>query len=151
MFIDNTKKIDIWIEYKHLWLNIGKKARQKFKKGDRKLIQSGMLQVKDIEKRENKPNDFKEFKLALFRVYVCCRKDQAPDDLKELDSQQFAKEVMGMILESTKEIKDIEINDVLCSVLDLRPSIGTNKEKTYHYYSAEYTPFVLLCGVILHG
>lgn len=38
---------------------------------------------------------------------------------------------------------------VLVSALDLRPSIGTDKESVYHIYNAEYMPFVLLGAVVL--
>ena len=37
---------------------------------------------------------------------------------------------------------------VLCSALDLRPSIAAEKEE-YHLYEKEYWAFMLLCAVVI--
>ncbi|TLD81538.1 hypothetical protein LS68_000390 [Helicobacter sp. MIT 05-5293] len=141
------KKIAIWIESKHLWLNIGKKAQRQFTSGNQNRIKEAMKQLRDAAIYQ-KDNDYNDFNLALFSINIFCKREQAPNDLHELDSVNFAKEIMDMILESAQEAEGIEIDGILCGVLDLRPSIDTDEQDTYHIYSAEYMPFVLLCGVV---
>lgn len=142
--------LDIWIESKHLWLNVGKntrKARWEFSSSCIERIKEAITQVRDIGQLQQagKLADYDSFKLALFSINVYCAKEQAPD-MSELDSIPY--EVAEMIQNVAKQM-GVRPQGVLCSALDLRPSIDTPKETIYHLYEKEYLPFVLLCGVVI--
>lgn len=141
---------DIWIESKHLWLNVGKntrKARWEFNSSCIERIKEAITQVRDIGQLQQagKLADYDSFKLALFSINVYCAREQAPD-MSELDSIPY--EVAEMIQNVAKQM-GVRPQGVLCSALDLRPSIDTPKETIYHLYEKEYLPFVLLCGVVI--
>lgn len=138
---------DIWIESKHLWLNVGKRARWEFSSSCIERIKEAITQVRDIGQLQQagKLADYDSFKLALFSINIYCAKEQAPD-MSELDSIPY--EVAEMIQNVAKQM-GIRPQGVLCSALDLRPSINTPKETIYHLYEKEYLPFVLLCGVVI--
>ncbi len=142
--------LDIWIESKHLWLNVGKntrKARWEFSSSCIERIKEAITQVRDIGQLQQagKLADYDSFKLALFSINVYCAKEQAPD-MNELDSIPY--EVAEMIQNVAKQM-GVCPQGALCSALDLRPSIDTPKETIYHLYEKEYLPFVLLCGVVI--
>ena len=64
-------RFDIWIESKHLWLNVGKntrKARWEFSSRCIKRIKKAITQVRDIGQLQQagKLADYDDFKLALF-------------------------------------------------------------------------------------
>ena len=141
-------RFDIWIESKHLWLNVGKRAKWEFSSSCIERIKEAITQVRDIGQLQQaeKLADYDDFKLALFSINVYCAKEQAPD-MQELDSIPY--EVAEMIQDVANDEMGVRPQGVLCSALDLRPSIDTPKEKTYHLYEKEYLPFVLLCGVVL--
>lgn len=141
-------RFDIWIESKHLWLNVGKRARWEFNSSCIERIKEAITQVRDIGQLQQagKLADYDSFKLALFSINVYCAKEQAPD-MNELDSIPY--EVAEMIQNVANDEMGVRPQGVLCSALDLRPSIDTPKENTYHLYEKEYLPFVLLCGVVL--
>lgn len=141
-------RFDIWIESKHLWLNVGKRARWEFSSSCIERIKEAITQVRDIGQLQQagKLADYDSFKLALFSINVYCAKEQAPD-MNELDSIPY--EVAEMIQNVANDEMGVRPQGVLCSALDLRPSINTPKEKIYHLYEKEYLPFVLLCGVVL--
>lgn len=144
-------RFDIWIESKHLWLNVGKntrKARWEFSSRCIKRIKKAITQVRDIGQLQQagKLADYDDFKLALFSINIYCAKEQAPD-MSELDSIPY--EVAEMIQNVANDKMGVRPQGVLCSALDLRPSINTPKEKIYHLYEKEYLPFVLLCGVVI--
>lgn len=144
-----TDKFDIWIESKHLWINVGKRARWEFDSSCIQRINDAITQVRDIEQLQQmgRVGDYDDFKLALFSINVYCAKNQAPD-MSELDSIPYV--VAEMIQSVANDEKmGVRPQGVLCSALDLRPSIKTDKENTYHLYEKEYLPFVLLCGVVL--
>lgn len=143
--------LDIWIESKHLWLNVGKntrKARWGFNSSCIERIKEAITQVKNIGQLQQagKLADYDSFKLALFSINVYCAKEQAPD-MSELDSIPY--EVAEMIQNVANDKMGVRLQGVLCSALDLRPSIDTPKETIYHLYEKEYLPFVLLCGVVI--
>lgn len=140
-------RFDIWIESKHLWLNVGKRARWEFSSSCIERIKEAITQVRDIGQLQQagKLADYDDFKLALFSINVYCAKEQAPD-MQELDSIPY--EVAEMIQNVAKQM-GASPQGVLCSALDLRPSIDTPKEKTYHLYEKEYLPFILLGAVVL--
>ncbi len=147
---EGNNGLDIWIESKHLWLNVGKntrKARWEFNSSCIERIKEAITQVRDIErlKQAGRVGDYDDFKLALFSINVYCAKEQAPD-MNELDSIPY--EVAEMIQNVAKQM-GVRPQGVLCSALDLRPSIDTPKETIYHLYEKEYLPFVLLCGVVV--
>nr|WP_317404656.1 hypothetical protein [uncultured Helicobacter sp.] len=147
---EGNNGLDIWIESKHLWLNVGKntrKARWEFSSSCIKRIKEAITQVRDIGQLQQagKLADYDSFKLALFSINVYCAKEQAPD-MSELDSIPY--EVAEMIQNVAKQM-GVRPQGVLCSALDLRPSIDTPKETIYHLYEKEYLPFVLLCGVVV--
>lgn len=147
---EGNNGLDIWIESKHLWLNVGKntrKARWEFNSSCIERIKEAITQVRDIErlKQAGRVGDYDDFKLALFSINVYCAKEQAPD-MQELDSIPY--EVAEMIQNVAKQM-GVRPQGVLCSALDLRPSIDTPKENIYHLYEKEYLPFVLLCGVVV--
>lgn len=144
---DGNNGFDIWIESKHLWLNVGKRARWEFNSSCIERIKEAITQVRDIEQLQlaERVGDYDDFKLALFSINVYCAKEQAPD-MQELDSIPYV--VAEMIQDVAKQM-GVRPQGVLCSALDLRPSIKTDKEETYHLYKKEYLPFVLLCGVVL--
>lgn len=142
--------LDIWIESKHLWLNVGKntrKARWEFSSSCIERIKEAIKQVRDIGQLQQagKLAHYDSFKLALFSINVYCAREQAPD-MSELDSIPY--EVAEMIQNVAKQM-GVRPQGVLCSALDLRPSIDTPKETIYHLYEKEYLPFVLLCGVVI--
>lgn len=139
--------LDIWIESKYLWLNVGKKTKRNFGYRCTKRIKKAITQVRDIEqlKRAGRLADYDDFKLALFSVNVYCMRGEAPD-MNGLDSIPY--EVAQMIHKVAGEM-GISPQGVLVSALDLRPSIDTPKERLYHLYEKEYLPFVLLCGVVV--
>lgn len=141
-------RFDIWIESKHLWLNVGKRAKWEFSSSCIGRIKEAITQVRDIGQLQQagKLADYDSFKLALFSINVYCTKEQAPD-MSELDSIPYV--VAEMIQNVANDKMGVRPQGVLCSALDLRPSINTPKEKTYHLYEKEYLPFVLLCGVVL--
>ncbi|WP_304210228.1 hypothetical protein [Helicobacter canis] len=144
-----TDKFDIWIESKHLWINVGKRARWEFDSKCIERIKKAITQVRDIEQLQlaERVGDYDDFKLALFSINIYCAKEQAPD-MSELDSIPYV--VAEMIQSVANDEKmGVRPQGVLCSALDLRPSIKTDKENTYHLYEKEYLPFVLLCGVVL--
>lgn len=141
---------DIWIESKHLWLNVGKntrKARWEFNSSCIERIKEAITQVRDIGQLQQagKLADYDSFKLALFSINVYCAKEQAPD-MSELDSIPY---VVAEMIQNVAKQMGIRPQGVLCSALDLRPSIDTPKETIYHLYEKEYLPFVLLCGVVI--
>ena len=144
---EGANGFDIWIESKHLWLNVGKRAGWKFDSKCIERIQEAITQVRDIGQLQQagKLADYDSFKLALFSINVYCAKEQAPD-MSELDSIPY--EVAETIQDVANKM-GVRPQGVLCSALDLRPSINTPKEKIYHLYEKEYLPFVLLCGVVL--
>ncbi|MDL0079313.1 hypothetical protein [Helicobacter zhangjianzhongii] len=144
---EGANGFDIWIESKHLWLNVGKRAKWEFSSSCIGRIKEAITQVRDIGQLQQagKLADYDSFKLALFSINVYCAKEQAPD-MSELDSIPY--EVAEMIQNVAKQM-GASPQGVLCSALDLRPSIDTPKENTYHLYEKEYLPFVLLCGVVL--
>lgn len=140
--------LDIWIESKHLWLNVGKRARWEFSSSCIERIKEAITQVRDIErlKQAGRVGDYDDFKLALFSINVYCAREQAPD-MSELDSIPY--EAAEMIQNVANDKMGVRPQGVLCSALDLRPSINTPKETIYHLYEKEYLPFVLLCGVVI--
>lgn len=142
--------LDIWIESKHLWLNVGKntrKARWEFSSSCIERIKEAITQVRDIGQLQQagKLADYDSFKLALFSINVYCAKEQAPD-MSELDSIPY---VVAEMIQNVAKQMGVRPQGVLCSALDLRPSINTPKENVYHLYEKEYLPFVLLCGVVI--
>ena len=144
-------RFDIWIESKHLWLNVGKntrKARWEFSSRCIKRIKEAITQVRDIGQLQQagKLADYDSFKLALFSINVYCAKEQAPD-MQELDSIPY--EVAEMIQNVANDEMGVRPQGVLCSALDLRPSIDTPKQNIYHLYEKEYLPFILLGAVVL--
>lgn len=145
---EGANGFDIWIESKHLWLNVGKRAKWEFSSSCIGRIKEAITQVRDIGQLQQagKLADYDSFKLALFSINVYCTKEQAPD-MQELDSIPY--EVAEMIQNIANDKMGVRPQGVLCSALDLRPSINTPKEKIYHLYEKEYLPFVLLCGVVL--
>lgn len=145
---EGNNGFDIWIESKHLWLNVGKRARWEFDSSCIGRIKEAITQVRDIEQLQlaERVGDYDDFKLALFSINVYCAKEQAPD-MSELDSIPY--EVAEMIQNIANDKMGVRPQGVLCSALDLRPSINTPKENVYHLYEKEYLPFVLLCGVVL--
>ena len=140
-------RFDIWIESKHLWLNVGKRARWEFSSSCIERIKEAITQVRDIGQLQQagKLADYDSFKLALFSINVYCAKEQAPD-MQELDSIPY--EVAEMIQNVAKQM-GASPQGVLCSALDLRPSINTPKQNIYHLYEKEYLPFILLGAVVL--
>ena len=72
-------------------------------------------------------------------------KTESPD-MQELDSIPY--EVAEMIQNVANEM-GVRPQGVLCSALDLRPSMNTPKENIYHLYEKGYLPFMLLCGVVV--
>lgn len=138
---------DIWIESKHLWLNVGKRARWEFSSSCIERIKEAITQVRDIGQLQQagKLADYDSFKLALFSINVYCAKEQAPD-MNELDSIPY---VVAEMIQNVAKQMGVRPQGVLCSALDLRPSIDTPKETIYHLYEKEYLPFVLLCGVVI--
>lgn len=138
---------DIWIESKHLWLNVGKRARWEFSSSCIERIKEAITQVRDIErlKQAGRVGDYDDFKLALFSINVYCAKEQAPD-MSELDSIPY---VVAEMIQNVAKQMGVRPQGVLCSALDLRSSINTPKETIYHLYEKEYLPFVLLCGVVI--
>lgn len=144
---EGANGFDIWIESKHLWLNVGKRAKWEFSSSCIERIKEAITQVRDIGQLQQagKLADYDSFKLALFSINVYCTKEQAPD-MQELDSIPY--EVAEMIQNVAKQM-GASPQGVLCSALDLRPSIDTPKETIYHLYEKEYLPFVLLCGVVI--
>lgn len=142
-----TDKFDIWIESKHLWINVGKRARWEFDSKCIERIKKAITQVRDIEQLQlaERVGDYDDFKLALFSINIYCAKEQAPD-MQELDSIPY---VVAEMIQNVANEMGGRPQGVLCSALDLRPSIKTDKENTYHLYEKEYLPFVLLCGVVL--
>ena len=148
---EGNNGFDIWIESKHLWLNVGKntrKARWEFSSRCIKRIKEAITQVRDIGQLQQagKLADYDSFKLALFSINVYCAKEQAPD-MNELDSIPY--EVAEMIQNVANDEMGASPQGVLCSALDLRPSIDTPKENIYHLYEKEYLPFILLGAVVL--
>lgn len=144
-------RFDIWIESKHLWLNVGKntrKARWEFNSSCIKRIKEAITQVRDIGQLQQagKLADYDSFKLALFSINVYCAKEQAPD-MSDLDSIPYV--VAEMIQNVANDEIGVRPQGVLCSALDLRPSINTPKENVYHLYEKEYLPFILLGAVVL--
>lgn len=142
--------LDIWIESKHLWLNVGKntrKARWGFNSSCIERIKEAITQVKNIGQLQQagKLADYDSFKLALFSINVYCAKEQAPD-MSELDSIPY---VVAEMIQNVAKQMGVRPQGVLCSALDLRSSINTPKETIYHLYEKEYLPFVLLCGVVI--
>lgn len=144
---EGANGFDMWIESKHLWLNVGKRARWEFDSKCIERIKKAVTQVRDIEQLQlaERVGDYDDFKLALFSINIYCAKEQAPD-MSELDSIPY---VVAEMIQSVANEMGISPQGVLCSALDLRPSIKTDKENTYHLYEKEYLPFVLLCGVVL--
>ena len=144
---EGNNGLDIWIESKHLWLNVGKRAKRAFDYHCTKRIKDAIAQVKDITqlKQAGRLENYNDFKLALFSINVSCMKTESPD-MQELDSIPY--EVAEMIQNVANEM-GISPQGVLCSALDLRPSMNTPKENVYHLYEKEYLPFVLLCGVVV--
>lgn len=147
---EGNNGLDIWIESKHLWLNVGKntrKARWEFSSSCIERIKEAITQVRDIErlKQAGRVGDYDDFKLALFSINVYCAKEQAPD-MQELDSIPY---VVAEMIQNVAKQMGVRPQGVLCSALDLRPSIDTPKETIYHLYEKEYLPFVLLCGVVI--
>lgn len=147
---EGNNGFDIWIESKHLWLNVGKntrKARWEFSSSCIERIKEAITQVRDIGQLQQagKLADYDSFKLALFSINVYCAKEQAPD-MNELDSIPY--EVAEMIQNVAKQM-GASPQGVLCSALDLRPSINTPKQSIYHLYEKEYLPFILLGAVVL--
>lgn len=144
---EGNNGLDIWIESKHLWLNVGKRAKRGFGYHCTKRIRDAIAQVKDIAqlKQAGRLENYNDFKLALFSINVSCMKTESPD-MNELDSIPY--EVAEMIQNVAKQM-GVCPQGVLCSALDLRPSIDTPKETIYHLYEKEYLPFVLLCGVVV--
>lgn len=145
---EGANGFDIWIESKHLWLNVGKRAKWEFSSSCIGRIKEAITQVRDIGQLQQagKLADYDSFKLALFSINVYCTKEQAPD-MQELDSIPY--EVAEMIQNIANDKMGVRPQGVLCSALDLRPSINTPKENVYHLYEKEYLPFVLLCGVVI--
>lgn len=139
--------LDIWIESKHLWLNVGKRARWEFSSSCIECIKEAITQVRDIGQLQQagKLADYDSFKLALFSINVYCAKEQAPD-MSELDSIPY---VVAEMIQNVAKQMGVRPQGVLCSALDLRSSINTPKETIYHLYEKEYLPFVLLCGVVI--
>ncbi|ETD27909.1 hypothetical protein [Helicobacter canis] len=144
---EGSNGFDIWIESKHLWLNVGKRARWEFDSSCIGRIKEAITQVRDIEQLQlaERVGDYDDFKLALFSINVYCAKEQAPD-MSELDSIPY---VVAEMIQNVANEMGVRPQGVLCSALDLRPSIATPKENIYHLYEKEYLPFVLLCGVVL--
>lgn len=144
---EGANGFDIWIESKHLWINVGKRARWKFDSKCIERIKKAITQVRDIEQLQlaERVGDYDDFKLALFSINIYCAKEQAPD-MSELDSIPY---VVAEMIQNVANEMGGRPQGVLCSALDLRPSINTPKEKIYHLYEKEYLPFVLLCGVVL--
>ena len=144
---EGNNGLDIWIESKHLWLNVGKRAKRAFDYHCTKRIKDAIAQVRDITqlKQAGRLENYNDFKLALFSINVFCMKSESPD-MNELDSIPY--EVAEMIQNVANEM-GVSPQGVLCSALDLRPSINTPKENVYQLYEKEYLPFVLLCGVVV--
>lgn len=144
---EGNNGLDIWIESKHLWLNVGKRAKRAFDYHCTKRIKDAIAQVKDITqlKQAGRLENYNDFKLALFAINVYCMKTESPD-MQELDSIPY--EVAQMIQNVASEM-GISPQGVLCSALDLRPSINTPKENIYQLYEKGYLPFMLLCGVVV--
>lgn len=143
-------RFDIWIESKHLWLNVGKntrKARWEFNSSCIERIKEAITQVRDIGQLQQagKLADYDSFKLALFSINIYCAKEQAPD-MQELDSIPY---VVAEMIQNIANEMGVSPQGVLCSALDLRPSINTPKENIYHLYEKEYLPFILLGAVVL--
>ena len=145
---EGANGFDMWIESKHLWLNVGKRARWEFSSSCIKRIKEAITQVRDIGQLQQagKLADYDSFKLALFSINVYCTKEQAPD-MSDLDSIPY--EVAEMIQNVANDEMGVRPQGVLCSALDLRPSINTPKENVYHLYEKEYLPFILLGAVVL--
>lgn len=142
-----TDKFDIWIESKHLWLNVGKRAKWEFSSSCIGRIKEAITQVRDIGQLQQagKLADYDSFKLALFSINVYCAKEQAPD-MNELDSIPY---VVAEMIQNVAKQMGASPQGVLCSALDLRPSIDTPKANIYHLYEKEYLPFILLGAVVL--
>ena len=146
---EKNQKYDIWIEFKHLYFNVAKRARKEFNARNKERIKEALGQIQDIEKLKKKKrlSEWNDFKLALFSVNVYCKKSSLPSDEELKDAPQY-------VLDSLKETVTEFLGDkkqfgVLCAVLDLCTSIGTNQEDIYHIYTKdEYMPFILLCGVV---
>ncbi len=150
--IDNKELIDVWIEAKRLVLNVDKRSvgKWKFSDNQQKKIKDAIEQIKDIEifRQTGKIDSFDNYKLALFSVNAYCRRTECVDDLSKLDN--IPNEVAKLLDKNVREILGSESNfGILVSALDLRPSIGKDKQDIYHHYSSEYMPFVLLCGVVV--
>ena len=145
---EGNNGFDIWIESKHLWLNVGKRAKWEFSSSCIGRIKEAITQVRDIGQLQQagKLADYDSFKLALFSINVYCAKEQAPD-MNELDSIPY--EVAEMIQNVANDEMGASPQGVLCSALDLRPSINTPKQNIYHLYEKEYLPFILLGAVVL--
>lgn len=147
---EKNQKYDIWIEFKHLYFNVAKRARKEFNARNKERIKEALGQIQDIEKlkKQGRVSEWNDFKLALFSVNVYCKKSEIPSDKKIKKAPQYVldslKELVAETLGAKKQF------GVLCAVLDLCTSIGTNQEDIYHIYTKdEYMPFILLCGVVV--
>lgn len=144
------RRLEIWIESKHLWLNVGKKARRAFDKSCKSRISSALKQLQDIKQLIHAGRTSEGLKCALFSVQAYCERGQCVENLSELDS--LPQEVGTMLYKESDRVLNARGEalqfGVLVSALDLRPSIGHKAQDVYHYPNG-YTPFVLLVAVVM--
>ncbi|TLD87088.1 MULTISPECIES: hypothetical protein [Helicobacter] len=139
-------KLEMWIESKHCWFNVGKGAKWEFDTGSKKRIQGALKQIRDIEGLIKNGKATYGVKVALMSINVFCKREQTVDDLSELDF--IPRDVTKMLEYEAREYLKQDVG-VLVGALDLRPSIKTDKQDTYHIYGAEYLPYVLLGAIVL--
>lgn len=153
---DLNKGLDVWVESKHIWLNVGKRAKWEFVKGTSKHIQKAFKQISQIKHLARQDRIGDGVKVALFSVGVYCSREQCVRDLSELDSIPI--DVAAMLESQAREYFTQANFGVLVGVLDLRSSINLNakehseemaKQNTYHIYGGGYLPFILLGAVVL--
>lgn len=141
-------KLEMWIESKHCWINVSKNlnAKWEFDVRNKKRIQDALKQICDINVLIESGKAIYGVRVALISVNIFCKKEQLVEDLSELDS--IPRDVASMLESQAREYLKQDVG-VLVSALDLRPSIGTDKQDTYHIYPAEYLPYVLLGAIVL--
>lgn len=146
------QSFELWIEAKHLWLNVGKKAKREFDAYAKGLIREALNQLGDIDTL-HKSGEIEEnhhFKLALFsvNVYYACQSnandlDSVPEEVSHQLFEFCQEEIQNISQHKGKKL------GVLVGALDLRPSIGACEGNPYQIYGDYYMPFSLLCGVVM--
>lgn len=132
--MNKSKSLEVWIEVKRLWLNIGKNANFDFNAVADKRIQNCLEQIDSIKAAKPIQVADTSLKMGLFSIPLSCKKSQAPDSKAIASAPKILADLLARYCDNKRKM------GVLCASVELGE---------IEIYDDELTPYFALAGIIL--